>query len=333
MRILYAVQATGNGHISRAADVVPELEKYGAVDVFLSGSNCHLSVDLPVKFRSKGLSLFYNQSGKLNYSRILQSLNPPRIIKDAWNLPVKNYDLVINDFDCITSLACKLHHKESIQFGHQASFISNRVPRPKTQSPLGEFILKNFSRSTQNFGLHFWPYDSNIFTPILRTEITQVTPKNFGHITVYLNHYSAKTIAANLSKFKDFSFQIFSQDVSSAWADGNLEFHPIDRNQFTQSLVQSHGLITGAGFETPAEAMLLNKKLMVIPIEAQYEQLCNAQALLEWNVSVISKLESLSQDYLDKWYNENQQGSFHLLYNTEQIISSVMQSALTAFAF
>jgi len=38
MKILYAVQATGNGHISRATQLLPYMEKYGEVDVFLSAT-------------------------------------------------------------------------------------------------------------------------------------------------------------------------------------------------------------------------------------------------------------------------------------------------------
>jgi UDP:flavonoid glycosyltransferase YjiC (YdhE family) len=33
MKILYAVQGTGNGHVSRACDVIPELKKYAQVDI------------------------------------------------------------------------------------------------------------------------------------------------------------------------------------------------------------------------------------------------------------------------------------------------------------
>ena len=33
MKILFAIQGTGNGHLSRARDVYPELLKYGQVDV------------------------------------------------------------------------------------------------------------------------------------------------------------------------------------------------------------------------------------------------------------------------------------------------------------
>ena len=58
MKILYAVQATGNGHISRAHQLYPYLREMGETDIFLSGSNASLQPDFPVKYRSKGLSLY-----------------------------------------------------------------------------------------------------------------------------------------------------------------------------------------------------------------------------------------------------------------------------------
>ena len=55
MKIFYAIQGTGNGHISRAVQLYPYLKKYGEVDFFLSGSNAQLNVDIPIKFKSKGV--------------------------------------------------------------------------------------------------------------------------------------------------------------------------------------------------------------------------------------------------------------------------------------
>jgi spore coat polysaccharide biosynthesis predicted glycosyltransferase SpsG len=52
MKIFYAVQATGNGHISRAHQLLPYLREMGEVDIFLSGSNASLPYELPVKYRS-----------------------------------------------------------------------------------------------------------------------------------------------------------------------------------------------------------------------------------------------------------------------------------------
>ncbi|NDB36263.1 MAG: glycosyl transferase, partial [Flavobacteriia bacterium] len=38
MKILYAIQGTGNGHISRAIALVPEFQKLVEVDVLISGT-------------------------------------------------------------------------------------------------------------------------------------------------------------------------------------------------------------------------------------------------------------------------------------------------------
>ena len=70
MKIFYAVQATGNGHISRAMELFPHLQEYGTVDIFLSGNNSNLSLDAPVKYRSKGLSLYYNCNGGLDFWKV-----------------------------------------------------------------------------------------------------------------------------------------------------------------------------------------------------------------------------------------------------------------------
>src|SRR5882762_7461380 len=95
MRIFYSVQATGNGHISRAMELLPYLEQYGEVDIFLSGANSTLALDAPVKYRSKGLSLFYTCQGSLNYKQIIRRISPLRVMQEVRDLPVEKYDLVI----------------------------------------------------------------------------------------------------------------------------------------------------------------------------------------------------------------------------------------------
>lgn len=44
------------------------------------------------------------------------------------------------------------------------------------------------------------------------------------------------------------------------------------------------------GFETPAEAMYLNKKLLSIPILNHFEQECNAEAMKKLGIKVLKKL-------------------------------------------
>ncbi len=54
MKILYSIQATGNGHISRAMELLPYLQKFGTVDIFLSGANSTLPLEAEVKYREPG---------------------------------------------------------------------------------------------------------------------------------------------------------------------------------------------------------------------------------------------------------------------------------------
>src|ERR1700760_1657854 len=233
MKIFYAVQATGNGHISRAMEILPYLERFGHVDIFLSGANNSLGLDASVKYRSKGLSLFYTHSGGLNYWQIAkQVLSPLRVFREVRDLPVEKYDLVINDFECITSLACAYKKVASVNFGHQASFVSSKVPRPGKKDPMGAWILRNYARATQYIGLHFRQYDDFILPPVIKKEILQAEPQNKGHITVYLSSYSDATVRQYLSPLKDFRFQVFSKEVKSPIQDGNILFIPVSKTSF-----------------------------------------------------------------------------------------------------
>jgi UDP:flavonoid glycosyltransferase YjiC (YdhE family) len=56
--------------------------------------------------------------------------------------------------------------------------------------------------------------------------------------------------------------------------------------------MQCNGIITGGGFETPAEALYMGKKLMSIPIRGQYEQRCNAAALAQMGVTVLDDADT-----------------------------------------
>jgi uncharacterized protein (TIGR00661 family) len=307
MKIFYAIQATGNGHISRAMQLLPYLNRYGKVDVFLSGANSQLPANLPVKYRSKGLSLFYNQGGGLNYRKIAQQTNIGRIIKEVKALPVENYDVVINDFECITALACRFKKVASVNFGHQASFQSPLVPRPAKKEWMGEFLLKNYAQASQYIGLHFKQYDDFIFEPVIKKEILEATPTNKGHITVYLSAYSDAVLLKQFSKLKSFKFQVFSKQVQQVTIQDNVTFLPVQQQLFNESMITAQAVITGAGFETPAEVLQLQKKLMVIPIKGQYEQYCNAAALETFGVPVLQKIDNDFPLRFMEWLASNQQ--------------------------
>lgn len=327
MKIFYAVQATGNGHIARAKELVPYLQRYGRVDVFLSGNNCNLKVDLPVKYQSNGVSLFYGNRGGLDYWKMAKELSLLNIIKEASALPVHQYDLVINDFESITSLACKIKQVPSIAFGHQASFKSKLTPRPNKKDWIGELILNNYATANKYIGLHFEQYDDFIYSPIIKEQVLSANPKNLGHISVYLSHYSDEVVVGYLNKLPNQLFHLFSKKEKTVNQRGNIIYMPIDNALFTQSMINATGVITGAGFETPAEALYLNKKLLCVPIKGQYEQLCNAAALKNFGVPIVAGLKTDFTKQVETWLNNTVQHPLQLTFNTAAIVEKLMETA------
>lgn len=330
MKILYAVQATGNGHISRAIEILPFLQKYGEIDIFLSGNNASLQTNLPIKYRSKGVSLFYSKKGKLDYQKTLKQINPTRIYRDARQLPLKNYDLVLNDFEYICHTACKMADVKMVHFGHQASFASKNTPRPKKKDPLGEWVLKKYCKGDINVGFHFDAYEPWILPPVIKEELWNSVPQNKNHFTVYLPHYSDEVLEKVLRKEKKSTFHVFSKTVQSTKIDKNIIWQPIGNELFNQSLLNCSGIITGAGFETPAESMFLGKKLMVLPIKGQYEQKCNAEAMKPFGTTVVKEIDEKFHQKFEKWVEEKHDSSRTPNFmKTDKLIEKAMKIALS----
>ena len=325
MKILYSVQATGNGHISRAMELLPYLEKYGDVDIFLSGQNSCLPLDAPIKYRSKGLSLFYTCNGTLDYWKLAKSISLLRLNKEIRNLPVEKYDLILNDFECITALACAHKKIPSINFGHQASFLSDKTPRPAQKNAVGEWILKNYARATRYVGLHFESYDDFILSPVIKDEIKKSEPLDKGHITVYLPAYCDHVLLRFLTPHRKFRFEVFSDEVNQVVKHAHVEFIPVNKNRFNQSLISCAGIITGAGFETPAEALYLKKKIIAMPIKGQYEQCCNAAALRQIGVKTIEQLDDNFAGIFSSWINDPKTPSVVFHHSTQSIVDFVMR--------
>ena len=303
MKIFYAIQATGNGHISRAIQLYPYLKKFGTVDFFMSGNNASLNVDIPIKYKSKGCSLHYSQCGGLDYWKIAKNINPLQMYRDSKALPLSDYDVVINDFDSITSLACRLQKVKSVQFGHQASFKSDLTPRAEKNNIMGELVLQKYAPANNYLGLHFKEYDSFIRPPIIKDAIFQANPKDLNHISVYLPSFDRECLEKAFNKVKGVEFQWFLNDIKEVHTIGNITYFPVNQNLFNESMINCLGILTGAGFETPAEALFLNKKILSIPIKKHYEQECNAAALKLLGVPVLNNVGDDFHIEIENWLN------------------------------
>ena len=132
-----------------------------------------------------------------------------------------------------------------------------------------------------------------------------------------------------LSQIKDVKWQIFSKHNQKEFLSKNITISPITNEAFVNSMASSRGILCGAGFETPAEALYMQKKLLVIPMKGQYEQQCNAAALKDMGVPVIKSLKMKQLDKIKTWINTEAKIDVNYPDLTDEIIKSVLEESLT----
>lgn len=306
MKILFAIQGTGNGHLSRARDVYPELARYGDVDVLVSGIQADVDVPFPITYKRYGMSFIFGKKGGVDIIDTARKLRVPQLVSDIRKLPVEQYDLVINDFEPISAWACKMKRKPCISLSHQYAVLHPAAPKPASTDPMSKLVLQRYAPVTAGYGFHFRSFGENIFTPVIRSEIRAISPRNDGHYTVYLPAYSDESIVHHLSQFPEVQWKVFSKHNRQPFAQGNISVTAINNKAFIESMATGAGVLCGAGFEGPAEAMYLGKKVLVIPMLTQYEQQCNAAGAVTMGATSVPTLDARHYSTIRNWLHNGQ---------------------------
>lgn len=326
MKILYAIQGTGNGHLSRARDIIPILQKKGDVDILISGTQADVTLPYKIKYRFKGLSFVFGKKGGIDLLATYKKSSLKILFKEIKSLPVHEYDIVINDFEPVSAWACKLTRKICIGLSHQAAVRNKKSPKPKKKDIVGSVVLDRYAPVDFEYGFHFEEYDKQIYTPVIRNEIRNIQPINNKHYTVYLPAYSDEKIIRVLSAIPSIQWQVFSKHSTKKYTKENVSVAPISNSEFINSFISCEGVLCGAGFETPAEALYLNKKLMVIPMKGQYEQQCNAAALYKLGVPVIKALKMKFLPSIEAWVLSKNTVQVNYPDITESIIDRIIKN-------
>lgn len=325
MKILYAIQGTGNGHLSRAIALIPILMKKAKVDILISGNQAQLDFPFPVRYNCFGLTFIPSKKGGINLFKTIRNLKPLKFIREVKSLPVKDYDLVITDFEPVSAWACKINGVRCVELSHQAAVRMEGSPQTPKWFPLGRWIIKNYCPSNVSYGFHFEPFSDKIFYPIIRKEIIECSPVNGMHFLVYLTAYDEASLIRIFSRISG-TFRIYSNQIKHKKVLGNLTIIPIGTPSFLQDLITCRGVICGAGFELPSEALFLKKALLVVPYSNHFEQHCNAEALKKLGVKILFDFSTPSQMTLEKWCQNPPVISYHWSNQLEFALETVIST-------
>lgn len=284
MRILFGVQGTGNGHLSRARALAAAFSRYPdlTIDWLISARTRDQFNDMRAfgDFQWRRGLTFHHKNGKIQKFQTLRNVKPIQFLRDITSLDLQQYDAILTDFEPVTAWAARIRGRQCIGIGHQYAF---RYPVP-VEGPVfpGRSIMRFFAPSTMTLGLHWHHFGSPILPPIVDLENIGRAAATSQRVVVYLPFENPRTVVTLLNQFSEKQFSFFGPGLQCG-VSGNVKTYPVSRDRFVEELVACDGIICNTGFELISEALSLGKRILTKPLGGQLEQLSNTAALSSLN--------------------------------------------------
>lgn len=292
-RIVYAVAGEGFGHSSRSHIIGQKLIDSGH-DVIFAASNKSLSY-LSQYFGERvkevfGLTLNY-RDGRVSALKTIKSniwrshhglkINS-RLYRDCFDK--FKPELVITDFEPFSSFWALLRKVPffSIDHQHLLTHCSPHYPPGNLIARLNAYFVTRlyYSRAKCYLILNFFkaPVNTNravIAPPVVRDEVLNLKPTAGEYIVIYVTYASDEDeLRHMLYRFTNQKFCVYG--FNKYEQDDNIIFKERSTEGFLNDLASSRGVIATAGFSLISECMHLRKKMCLIPLPGQYEQIINA---------------------------------------------------------
>lgn len=280
MKILYGVQATGNGHITRARSLAPYLASAGHdVQYLFSGRERSELFDMQCfgDFQCRKGFTFQIDNGRINIPGTARRLDFPQFARDVTALEVRDYDMILSDFEPVCAWAAKLRGVTSISIGHQSAF-RYKIPT-KGHNILSRMVMRLFAPANVSVGFHWHHFGYPVLPPLLDfAHLATEFAVEQNRILVYLPLESELPVISLLQQFPRYQFVCYRQ-VKEEQHFANVRVRPLSTVTFREDFARASGVIANAGFALGSEALHAGKKLLVKPLEGQAEQLTNAYTL------------------------------------------------------
>ncbi len=292
-RIIYAACGEGFGHASRVHLIAQRFLDAGHEVLFVSSHRGLLYLRQYYGEQVKeifGLTYEYSRGYvqplatiRKNLAALTHGTRMNKKLFDQVYWPFKP-DLVITDFEPFSGWWAWYHRVPFISLDNEHVLImcklehtlKNVVPRATSMLVTRLHCIGAQAYGMINFFKAPLKHDKAVLIPpVVRDSVTSLTPSNEGHIVMYSTTGTHEDrIRETLSQFPDEKFLIYGFNKAVEWR--NCVFKERSTEGFLRDLAASRGVIASAGFSLMSECLYLRKRMLLLPLAGQYEQIINA---------------------------------------------------------
>lgn len=292
-RIVYGVAGQGFGHSTRSKEIIQHLKSQGHEVMVFTYGQALFFLDKFGPLEIPGLTLTY-KNNRVSYKRTLyrNALNLIKHTKD-WEkirLHFKYFspDLVITDFEPLTSLLAKMYRRPLVSLDNQHQLTNTKIPAPeehykdfKTDRAVVKFLVwgAKYYIVTTFYETPIIKKNTYLVPPILRQGILDLRPTKGDYYLVYQNsdfEHLVKVLQGINEKFV-----VFGMNVEKI--EGNITFKNYSSDEWLKYLQGAKAVIGTAGLSLITECLYLKKPYLAEPVQKQFEQFLNAHYLEENN--------------------------------------------------
>lgn len=318
-RIIYAVAGEGFGHSSRSHLIGQRFIDAGHDVMFVGSQKSLLYLKQYFGPRVKevfGLSFAFEgqridksetlkrnllklpEANRINdelFKQHFEPFGPELVISDfepfsAWWAWRKNVPFISIDHEHMLTL-CKLDHPAKNWFSRLTASVVTECHYIGAVA----YIILNFFESPLRI-------DSAVLAPpIVRPVVTALKVEPGKHILLYSTTGTGRDQLRDLlQNFAAQKFYIYGFDEDAEYE--NCIFKKRSTEGFLADLAGARGVIASAGFSLISECMYLRKKMLLLPLAGQYEQIINAQYIQKLGLGIAA--ENLDEPIIARFLEE-----------------------------
>lgn len=318
-RIIYAVAGEGFGHASRAHLVGQRFLDAGHEVLFVASNRALLYLRQYYGERVKeifGLTFDYSKGyvdpAATVWKNLVRLPEGRRLNRELFEQVYQPFepDLVVTDFEPFSGWWARRHRVPFISIDNE-HLLTMCALEHRLRNVLGRlnatvvvkchyfgaraYVVTSFFRAPLR-------HRAAVLTPpIVRPAIARLPSSDAGHVVVYATTGTHEQQWRDvLGRFGRQEFHVYGFNKKAEY--GNCLFKEASIEGFATDLAAARGVIASAGFSLISECLYLHKKMLLLPLPGQYEQLINARYVEKLGLGVWSKRvdESVVSRFLDR---------------------------------